>query len=225
MTGAIILAAGMGERIGNVDKAFLNLGSKPMVVYSLLAFENCPDIDFIVLSVRKERVDGAREMAKLYGISKLTKIVAGGARRQDSMKEGLKAVPPESKVVVVHDAARPLVNAEIISMCVRSALDVGSGITAKKVVDTIKECEKGLVVSKTVDREKLWAVETPQAFRLSLLKKAIDKVSRSKITITDDARALEVAGERVQLVEWKKPNFKVTYVEDLQLVSTLIAQC
>ncbi len=224
MTGAIILAAGKGERMGNVDKAFLSLGPKPMVAYSLLAFENCQDIDFIILVVRRERAEAAKEMAKMFGISKLAKIATGGSRRQDSVKAGLAALPPECSTVVVHDSARPLVTGELISLCVASARKTGSGVAARKIVDTVKECDKGLKVIRTIDREKLWAVETPQAFSTALLREAIAKVAETKAVVTDDAGAVELLGQPVHLVEWKKPNIKVTVAEDLQVVSALTAR-
>lgn len=222
MTGAIILAAGKGERMGNVDKAFLSLGPKPMVAYSLLAFENCQDIDHIVLVVRKDRIDAAKGMARMFGISKLVKIVSGGSKRQDSVKAGLAALPPECTLVAIHDAARPLVTGELISLCVDSARKTGSGVAAHKIVDTVKECDKGLKVISTVDRERLWAVETPQAFSADLLREAAANLAATKATVTDDAGAIELLGKPVHLVEWKKPNLKVTVVDDLQVVSALM---
>lgn len=224
MTGAVILAAGKGERLGNVDKAFLSLGPKPVVAYSLLAFESCPHIDYIVLVVRKERLEGSRGLARLFGISKLMKIVAGGNRRQDSVKAGLNALPTEARMVVIHDAARPLVTPELISLCVASARTKGTGIAAHRMVDTVKECDKNLKVTQTIDREKLWAVQTPQAFSAELLRRAMQKVTASRSTITDDAGAVELLGEPVHLVEWQKPNIKLTVPDDLALVSALLSK-
>lgn len=223
MTAAIILAAGRGERMGAaVDKAFLSLGQKPVVAYSLLAFESCSDIDAIVLVVRKERMTAAQEMAKMFGISKLLKVVSGGDRRQDSVKAGLAALPPEVKIVSIHDAARPLVTPALISLTVKSAKETGSGVAAHKVVDTIKKVNADGVVTGTVDREKLWAVETPQTFNADLIRNAYAATARKRCAITDDASALELAGEPVSLVEWKKPNIKITFVDDLQTVSSIL---
>lgn len=223
MIAAIILAAGRGERMGaKLDKAFLSLGPKPLVAYSLLAFEACSDIEGIVLVVRKDRVEAAREMCKMFGISKLLKIVPGGSRRQDSVRAGLAALSPETTVVAVHDSARPLVTPSLISATIVSAKKSGAGVAARKVVDTIKECGRTGVVSKTIDRAKLWAVETPQTFRYDLLRSSYDQVAAARKTVTDDAGALEFAGHPVQLVEWPHPNLKITYPEDLTIAAALL---
>lgn len=224
MTGAIILAAGKGERMGNVDKAFLSLGPKPMVAYSLLAFENCPEIIHIVLVVRRERVEAAKGLAKMFGISKLLRIVPGGARRQASVAAGLAALPPETATVVIHDAARPLVTSELVSLCVASARKNGSGIAARKVVDTVKECDRSMRVARTVNRDRLWAAETPQAFSAETIRRAIAQANADKAVVTDDAEAVERLGEAVHLVEWKQPNLKVTVVEDMQVAAALLTR-
>lgn len=223
MTAAIILAAGRGERMGAaLDKAFLSLGQKPVVAYSLLAYESCSDIDSIVLVVRKERIAAAQEMAKMFGISKLIAVVAGGDRRQDSAKAGIAALPAEVKYISIHDAARPLVTPALISLTVKSAKEFGSGVAARKVTDTIKKVDANGIVTGTVDREKLWAVETPQTFSASLIRNAYAATARRRTAMTDDAGVAEAAGEPVKLVEWKKPNIKITFVDDLQTVSSIL---
>ena len=211
MTGAVILAAGKGERMGNVDKAFLTLGSKPMVAYSLLAFENSPSITHIVMVVRRERVAAAKEMAKIFGISKLSAVVAGGASRQ------------EVSFVAVHDAARPMVTPELISLCVESARKKGSGVAAHRVFDTLKDCDKFGKVIRTIPRERLWAAETPQVFPAKTLREAYEKLNESKAAVTDDAEAVELLGQQVSMVEWKRPNPKITVVEDMQTVAMLMS--
>lgn len=223
MIAAIILAAGRGERMGaKFDKAFLSLGPKPMVAYSLLAFEACADVEGLVLVVRRDRIEAAREMCKMFGVSKLLKIVSGGSRRQDSVRAGLAALPPETTIVTVHDSARPLVTPALISATIASARKSGSGVAAHKVVDTIKECGRTGIVSKTIDRAKLWAVETPQSFRFDILRDAYDQVAAAKKTVTDDAGALEFIGRPVQVVEWQEPNLKITYPGDLAVAAALL---
>ena len=223
MTAAIILAAGRGERMGaNVDKAFLSLGPRPLVAYSLLAFEACADIGAIVLVVRRDRVASSRELCRMFGISKLLQVVPGGARRQDSVRAGLAALPPEATFVAIHDSARPLVTPPLISATVDSARKSGSGIAAHKVVDTIKVVEKGNIAAATPDRSKLWAVGTPQTFRTDLIVRAYNAVTEAGQTVTDDAGALEFIGEKARLVEWQKPNLKVTVAEDLAIAGELL---
>lgn len=225
MVTAIILAAGRGERMGlSLDKAFLSLGSKPVVAYSLSAFEMCQDVDSIVLVVRREKIEAAREMCKLFRITKLVSIVTGGASRQSSVRAGLDAMPLETTVVSIHDSARPLVTPALISATVQAAKKHGSGVAAHRVVDTIKLVEKGSVVSSTVDRSHLWAVETPQTFKVDLIRRAYDEVDAKKSTVTDDAGAVETAGGQVHLVEWLKPNMKITYADDLVLVGSILGK-
>ena len=223
MTTAIIVGAGRGERMGaNYDKAFLSLGPRPLVAYSMMAFEACPDIRQIVLVVRRDRIEAAKNMAQMFGISKLRAVVAGGAQRQDSVRNGLAELPPETRYVAIHDAARPLVTPALISETVRSAEKFGSGVAACRIVDTVKQVDKGTVVGKTLDRAKLWTVQTPQTFRVELIRQAYAKLAETKAVVTDDAAALELIGEPVRLVEWGPLNLKVTVAEDLTTAATLL---
>jgi len=223
MVSAIIVAAGRSERMGSgTDKAFLSLGPKPVVVWSLLAFENSTDIDKIILVVRREQLVAAKAVVQMFGLSKVSEIVAGAGRRQESVAKGLAAVAPETRIVVIHDGARPCVTAELIAETVKSAQKTGCGIAANRIVDTVKYVERGTVVSHTVDRTKLWAVQTPQAFKLDLLLRAYQKVESEGVTVTDEAAAVELLGETVRLVEWQKPNVKITTVEDLAVAAALL---
>lgn len=224
MVAAIILAAGRGERMGaNVDKAFIGLGPRPIVAYSLRAFESCPDVDAIVLVVRAgEWADDARALCREAGISKLFAVVDGGPRRQDSVCAGLAALPPGTDIVAIHDSARPLVTPELIAATVDAARRTGSGVAARKVVDTVKVVTDGNVADATLDRSNLWAVETPQTFQTELVRRAYEAVSKAGQTVTDDAGALEFIGERARLVEWRKPNFKITVPDDLAVAEKLL---
>lgn len=223
MNYAIIVAAGKSERIGpNVDKAFLNLGSKPVLAYSLAAFQACADIHGIVLVVRKEQVDTARALAKIFACHKLMKVIPGGAHRQDSVLKGLAELGDEVDLVVVHDGARPCVTPALITETLVSARKFGSGVAAVKIADTIKEVDRGLVVKRTVDRTKLWAVQTPQSFKYSLLVESYSQVTKAKATVTDEASALELAGEEVRLVASSWSNLKITIADDLKSAALLL---
>ncbi len=223
MTAAIILAAGRGERMGGKeDKAFIGLGPRPIVAYSLLAFEACPEVEAIVLVVRGDRIASSRGLCRELGVSKVFAVVDGGSRRQDSVRAGLAAIPPEAGIVAIHDSARPLVTPELIAKTIESARKTGSGVAARKVVDTIKVVADGNVASSTLDRAKLWAVETPQTFSTMLIRRAYDAVAEAGQTVTDDAGALEFIGEKASLVEWRKPNFKVTVPDDLAVAEKLL---
>ena len=223
MVTAIIVAAGKSERMGTgADKAFLNLGPRPVVAWSLLAFERCPDVDQIVLVVRKEQLVAAKAVAKMFGISKLLAVVAGGAKRQDSVMNGLKALDIDARTVVIHDGARPCVTSETISETVKLARRAGAAVVGRHIWDTVKYVDKGSTVTRTEDRSKLWAVQTPQAFDVRLLKKAYENVVANKLEVTDDASAVELLGEPVKIFETEKPNLKITTVEDLRLAAAIV---
>jgi 2-C-methyl-D-erythritol 4-phosphate cytidylyltransferase len=223
MVTAIVVAAGKSERMGGgTDKAFLNLGSKPVVAWSLLAFEKNPDVDSIVLVVRKEQVMAAKAVVKMFGISKLAKIVPGGSKRQDSVYAGIKAVDPDTRIVVVHDGARPCVSQEVISEVVKYAKRGTAAVPGFKMRDTVKIVEKGITVSETPERAKMWAVQTPQAFPYSMLRQAYAKAVDSKQDIVDDAQAVELAGGIVKICETDKFNIKITVPEDLIITAAVL---
>ena len=223
MNSAIIVAGGKGERMGpDVDKAFLSLGAKPVLVYSLLAFEKCPDVDEVILVVRKERVEAARCAVQMFGCKKVIKIVAGGNQRQQSVANGLDEISEEAEVVAVHDGARPCVTLDLISETIKSARQYGSGVAAVKITDTVKEVEKGMIISQTIDRTKLWRVQTPQAFKVALLRKAFEMVRKKKVKITDEAAAVELICDNVRLVQSSSSNIKITSPDDLVLAAALM---
>ena len=223
MVTAIIVAAGKSERMGaGTDKAFLNLGPKPVLAWSLLAFERCTDVDQIVVVVRKDQLVATKALVRMFGISKVRSVVAGGAKRQDSVLNGLKEVDADARIVVVHDGARPCVKPETIAETVKVAKRTGAAVVGCHIWDTVKYGEKGTMVTRTEDRAKLWAVQTPQAFSASLIRRAYAEVVKRKADVTDDASAVELLGEPVKIVETNAPNLKITTVEDLQLAAAVV---
>ena len=221
MTTAIILAAGKSERMGDgVDKAFLSLVNKPVVAWSLMAFEKCPEIDRIVLVVRKEQVIASKAVVKMFGISKIDKIVPGGARRQESVAAGLAACDLDTRYVVIHDGARPMVRPELISEVVKLVKRVPAAAVGRQMTDTVKLCEKGATVTETLDRDKLWAVQTPQAFQIKELRAALKALGTKEVT--DECMAVELNGGTVKILSDLRPNLKITTVEDLQAVGALL---
>ena len=223
MVTAIIVAAGKSERMGaGTDKAFLNLGPKPVLAWSLLAFEHCADVDQVVVVVRKDQIVATKALARMFGISKVRAVVAGGAKRQDSVANGLKEMDSDTRVVVVHDGARPCVKPETIAETVKVAKRVGAAVVGCHIWDTVKLVEKGTTVTRTEDRSKLWAVQTPQAFSASLIRRAYAEVAKRKAEVTDDAAAVELLGEPVKIVETDAPNLKITTVEDLRVAAAVV---
>jgi 2-C-methyl-D-erythritol 4-phosphate cytidylyltransferase len=158
----------------------------------------------------------------MFGISKLQTVAVGGSNRQDSVLNGMKELDPETRFVCVHDGARPCVRPELIEATLRCAKRNGSGIAANRVWDTVKYVERGTTVDHTVDRSKLWTVQTPQTFNLTLLTNAYNEVNKKKASVTDDASAVELLGESVRLVEWMHPNIKITTADDLPLAAAAL---
>ena len=223
MVTAIIVAAGKSERMGAaMDKAFLNLGPRPVIAWSLLAFQKCDEIDQIVLVVRKDQLLAAQAVGKMFGISKLAKIVAGGNKRQDSVLAGMKAADPDTRFFAVHDGARPCIDPAVISDVVKMGKRAGAAVVGRRIWDTVKYVEKGTTISRTEDRSKLWAVQTPQVISASLLREAYKAVAEEGIEVTDEAQAVEKLGEQVRIFETNAVNVKITTVDDLQLASSVL---
>ncbi|MBR2938603.1 MAG: 2-C-methyl-D-erythritol 4-phosphate cytidylyltransferase [Kiritimatiellae bacterium] len=222
MTTAIILAAGKSSRMGTgVDKAFLSLVNRPVVAWSLMAFERAASVDRIVLVVRKDQIVASKAVAKMFGISKLQAVVAGGTRRQESVAAGLAACEPDTQTVLVHDGARPCVTPELIDEMAAAVRKAPAAAPGRPVSDTLKNCAKGLSVTKTVSRDRLWTVQTPQAFQYQALRDAYRQLD-AKTEVTDDCQAAELAGIPVKIVENFAPNFKLTTPADMQLLALLL---
>jgi 2-C-methyl-D-erythritol 4-phosphate cytidylyltransferase len=211
---AILVAAGRGERMGaGRPKAFLALAGESLLLRSARAFESAHTVGSIVAVVPEGQIDAARSL--LAPIRKLRAVVTGGERRQDSVLAGLKAVPDGfSGVVLVHDAARPLVEPGLVDAVATAAEEVGAALPLLPVVDTIKRVSDGRVLG-TVDRSELGSAQTPQGFRFDVLVRAYEQAFREHLTITDEAMAVERLGEPVVAVTGSPFNRKITTPEDL----------
>jgi len=205
---------------GDRPKAFLDLGGQPLLLRSALAFEAAPSVRDVVAVVPEEETDAARGL--LASVTKLAAVVPGGLRRQDSVLEGLKQVPDGfDGVVLIHDAARPLVEVELIEKVVRAAEDAGAALPVLAVVDTVKRVRDGRVL-ETLDRSELGAAQTPQGFRFDLLVSAYEAAFRDGVTVTDEAMAVERLGSPVQAVPGSARNRKITTAEDLAWAEGLV---
>ncbi len=217
----IIVAAGSSSRMGGQNKQFLELSGIPVISRTLLAFENSDVIKNIILVVRAEDVFSLQMLAEKYGISKLSDIVCGAGSRQESVLKGFARLSKEETAVLIHDGARPLVTKEIISS-VAAALEKHSAVTcAVKVKDTIKEIDKDGKVSKTLNRENLVAVQTPQGVNVENYLAAIEKLGEIK-TFTDDTSIMEAAGYDVFTVEGSYKNIKITTPEDIPAAESFL---
>jgi len=221
MVTAIVLAAGRSRRMGgDINKQFRELLGKPILWYSLAVFEQCAAVDAVVVVRRPDCAKQAEQLARDF--KKIIALTDGGVERQNSVWNGLGKCPSDTEIVAVHDGARPLVTPELIEATIQSAREHGTGIAATKIVDTIKEADKQRTILRTVDRTKLWAVQTPQTARCELLRRAYAKVLEQGIIVTDEAAAVERLGERVKLVDTPFLNLKITMPSDLAIAEALL---
>ena len=217
----IIAAAGFGTRFG-APKLEISLLGKPILHYSLEAFQSADPIESVVLAVPAGLASAwSAERLRSEGFTKVARTVEGGATRQDSVRAALEEIDREEGVVVVHDAARPVVTGDMVS-AVCAALEGADGvITCVPVTDTIKEVDSGLVV-RTLDRDRLVSVQTPQAFKLGALRRAHSQAVLQNRRATDDASLVEWLEGRIRAIYGSRSNFKITYPEDVERAEALL---
>ncbi len=217
---AIILAAGGSTRMSGIDKMFTPLFGKPLISYSLKVFHDLPQVRSIVLCMSELNIEQGRRLVESNGWSKVADVVIGGDRRQDSVRNGLERTGGVDWVIV-HDAARPFVSAELIVRGLDQAEHTGAAIAAVPVKDTIKVAGDDNVVVDTPNRDRLWASQTPQIFRRELLLRAHEAVPEDA---TDDAVMVERIGGKVRLFMGSHENLKVTTPEDLAVAEVILGR-
>ncbi len=223
MTSAIIVAAGKGTRMGpQRDKLFMEVAGRPLIGHTWQRFEHAACVDEIVLVVRDGMQDAFTRLAEQIPCQKPFRLVPGGTERQDSVWNGLSALNPESKLVAIQDGARPCTSELLIKATIEAAGEVGAAVAAQRITDTIKESVDGRLITRTLDRSKLWAVQTPQTFRVEVIRQAMEMVRQQQLLVTDDTAACEFIGQPVQLVESVWPNPKVTVPGDLAWIEELL---
>jgi 2-C-methyl-D-erythritol 4-phosphate cytidylyltransferase len=222
---AIIVAAGSGVRLGSgVPKAFVKIGGRTILSYSLAAVGQVNSIGEVVIAVPEGFESAARAEAAAAGLGAAVKITPGGIERQDSVRIALGLTSAESELVIVHDAARPLATPAIFEACIAAAARAGGAIAAIPVADTLKRiADSDRTIAATVARTGLWQAQTPQAFRRDLLLAAHRRAVSEGIVATDDADLVERTGVRVEVVEGSTANIKVTTPSDLAIVEAIIA--
>lgn len=213
---AVIVAAGKGTRMkADINKQFLNIKGKPILYYTLKAFENCELVDEIILVTAKDKKQYCMdEIVRKYDINKISAIVEGGKERQHSVFNGLKAVK-KSDVVLIHDGARPFVDRSIIEQGIINAERYGACTCGVKPKDTIKYVDENGFSIDTLDRSSLFQVQTPQCFRYDLILACHEKGINEGIAVTDDTSVVEYYGHKVYLYEGNYDNIKITTPEDL----------
>lgn len=217
---AIIVAAGQSRRMNGTDKIFTKIAGKPVLAYSIDAFERSPLISEIVVVLSKENLQKGEELIKQYNYKKVISICKGGDQRQHSVKEGLKHIG-ECDFILVHDGARPCLTAKTIELGIQEAEEEGIAIAASPVTDTIKRVDGGERVKQTLDRSALRSIHTPQVFRTDILK----KIHENPLIIgTDDAVLAENMGYTVKVYSDSADNIKITAPEDITLAKSILSR-
>lgn len=224
---AIVLAAGQGKRMkSSIQKQYILLKEKPILYYSLKAFEDIKEIERIILVVGKGEVSYCRkEIIDKYGLQKVTDVIEGGKERYHSVYEGLKLLEKHCDYVLIHDGARPFITEGIILNTIENVKKYKACAVGMPVKDTIKIVDEENFCVHTPERAKVWAVQTPQAFEYNIIKSAYDILMQKEIMVTDDAMVIEqFMNISVKLIEGTYENIKITTQEDLKVAETIAEQ-
>ena len=218
---AVIVAAGSSQRMGS-DKLMKKLGAMPVLARTILAFENCPLIDEIIIVTRNDRLEEIADLCHKNGLHKVRQVVSGGNTRMESALAGVSATRHGAEYIAIHDGARPLVSGELIERTIRAAKKYRSAVPAIASTDTLKAVdEKGFVIG-TVDREGVKRVQTPQVFEADLIKGALTKAVTKGLALTDDCSAMDMMGVKTIVVEGDPANIKITTPDDLVTAEAIV---
>jgi len=218
---AIVLACGKDQEIGaGIDVAFLTLGSRPIVARSIQTLEQNPLIEGIILVVRKERVDSALHTVRSFGCRKIAAIVAGGPVRLTNLKNALEKVPEEATVVLIHEATRPFITDAVVAEVIKAGKRYGAAVAAVKSSEAVKLAEKGQKVTKSMDRNTIWLVQSPQAYKIDVFRKMLKSAGK---LIDDDSELLAKGKREIHLVSGSTGNMKIRTPDDLQVASAILS--
>lgn len=221
----IIAAGGKGSRMGaDVNKIFLEFGGKPVLAHTLLAFEHCSAISEIIIVAAECDMLGCGDIARDFGITKLKTITKGGEFRQDSVRNGLLEVSPGADVVLIHDAARPLVTESVITGVIDGVLKNRAAATGVQCKNTLKVADEQGFIMDTPDRSHLFEIQTPQGFEPDLILRAHEDAKASSVIATDDCFLVERLGVSVKITEGDYKNIKITTPEDLPLAELFMQE-
>ena len=224
MDSAIIVAAGKGIRMNDTTrKQYLDLAGRPILAYSVMAFDACDLIDKIFLVIPKEDFEYCRKnILSLLELKNGLELVPGGEQRQDSVYNGLQAIDKKTDTVVVHDAVRPFIQPEELKSCILGAKEFGACILGIPASDTIKRVGKSGFIEKTLIRDNIWLAQTPQAFKYELIIRAHETARRDGYIGSDDSLLVERLGIDVKIVNGSKNNIKITVREDLVVARAML---
>jgi 2-C-methyl-D-erythritol 4-phosphate cytidylyltransferase len=220
---AIVPSAGIGRRFGEkTTKTFVTLGGKPLLLWALETLNAAPEVKEVIPVIKEADMEYAIDLFEKHGIPKVKRIAPGGKERQDSVYHGLNLIDDEKCIVLVHDGARPLIEPSFISVAARAVKDCDGVVVGVPVKDTIKEASAG-EVKLTLDRNRLWAVQTPQLFPCETIKEAYSRAMKESFYSTDDSALVEKYGGRVRIVMGSYMNIKVTTPEDLRIAELFLS--
>lgn len=230
MNVALVVAAGNGSRMKNLDipKQFLLINEKPLFIYSIEAFERNNNIDAIIVVTSQDYLEQVKKWCDQFKLNKVKDVVVGGTSRQQSVYHGLLRIKqlsanPDSDIVLIHDAARPLVSQDIIDSNILASQKYDAVATAINANDTIIRSKDGQIIEDVPLRKELYQSQTPQSFKLSLILKAHESAKNNELNeATDDAQLVLATGEKVHLVKGEKTNFKITTADDLVILNVLL---
>lgn len=222
MVDVIIVAAGSGSRMKvNINKQFLRIKYKPLIVWSIEKFYNHPQVDNITIAIRQRDEEFMKDILKEYGFKNI-KLVYGGRERQHSIYNCIKEIN-DTDILIIHDGARPFISDEIIDSCIYETHRYGCTCVGVPAKDTIKVInEKNLVISDTPNRDTLWCAQTPQSFKFDIIKKAHEHAHENNIEATDDSSLVEMMGHEVRMIMGSYSNIKITTPEDLRYAKFLL---
>ncbi len=217
---ALVPAAGLGARMKlDLSKPLVEVKSKPIIIYTLEVFQFHPLVDEIVLIFNKEGLQKARDLVKEYKMTKVSRVIAGGQTRKESVRNGLEVVGSKTKFVLIHDGVRPFVDEGCVSRVIEEARECGAAVLGVPVKSTIKRVRPNLEIDSTLKREQLWEIQTPQVFERELIQKAY--LASSKYSVPDDAALVEIMGKKIKIVKGSYFNIKITTQEDLILAEAI----
>ena len=213
-TWAIVLACGKEQEIATgVDVAFLSLGVKPVLAYSLQTLQQNELIEGVVLVVKKKRVDNALQVVRSFGIRKVQSLVVGTGIRLSNLKKAYEQIPSEATVILVHESSRPFVADEVITEAVKAGKRYGAAVAAVRSPDAVKMAETGQKVTKTVDRSTIWIAQSPQVFKRDVFEKMLKSGTR---VVDDESALLEKTRQEIHLVVSSEANMKIRTAQELE---------
>lgn len=219
----VIVAAGSSQRMGK-DKILMPINGKPVIAYTLEAFQKSELIDEIVIVTRLDNLAVIADICNEYGITKISKVICGGKSRAESAYAGVFSVSENSTLIAIHDGARPFVTGNVIERAVSAAEENGAATPAVSAFDTVRLLNKKGVVTATPDRDLVALIQTPQVFHADIIKNALAKAIEKKLPITDDCSAVEAMGAKVCVVEGDRDNIKLTTARDIYIAERIIEE-